>query len=155
MMGLKWNGQGAFHEWEIRRRRLARAVLFGMKQAKIFRWSEVHVEQFWSYLGHRVRDGWSASPSAAGLFSHHRTLEWWTEQQLRGSQTGRRHGRRHFPQLMNHERAINSVCSVELAEGEDWRVATLDRGKWKRLGSIFKEKFSVPWASGRQLSLTM
>ena len=150
MMHLRWDGSGLFHEWEIQRRRTARSMLHLLKGN---RWGDVHLTQFWAYVGHRVRNGWSCSPSAAGLLSHHRPLQWWMEQQALGPGTGQRHGGRHFPQLMNHERAIRAVCASELSEGQDWRVVAVDKEKWKRLGVVFSKKHAIPWATGQQLCL--
>ena len=151
MMRLRWNGQGPFHEWEIRRRRTARAVLHNLK---VVRWGDVRISQFWAYSGHRVRNGWSHSPSAEGNLSHFRTLEWWTERQARGHVTGVNHERRRFPQLMNHERAIQACCQEEDGfGGVPWRTVAIDRVKWKQLGRVFQRKQAVPWAMGQQLSL--
>ena len=152
MMRLQWNGAGLFHEWEIRRRRVARAMLHNLNGS---RWGDVHIDQYWAYTGHRVRDGWSAVPSVAGHLSHHRSLTWWTTQQALGGQAGLRHGRRHFPLLMNQERAIQAVCKDFILQGEDWRVAAVDRVKWKQIGRAFKSIYATPWASGRQPSLEM
>ena len=150
MMHLRWDGSGPFHEWEIRRRRVARAMLHNLG---IPRWGDVHISQFWAYTGHRVRDGWSATPSVAGRLSHHRSLAWWTREQALGHHTGLRHGRRRFPLLMNHERAIQAARKGHIVPGEDWRVAALDRGKWKVVGKVFEQKVAVAWALGRQSSL--
>ena len=54
---------------------------------------------------------------------------------------------------MNHERAIQAACKGHVLPEEDWRVATVDRGKWKLAGRQFAKTVAVAWASGRQLSL--
>ena len=123
MANLKRRGGGLWVEAETRTLRVARALIHKHEGR---RWGDRHLEAYWDFLGHRVREGHRECPSAAGILSHFRGLGWWQAQQ--GIASGKRHGR-HFPHLMNCERRV-----AESAGGVDWRNVAGDRANWYRDG---------------------
>ena len=145
LMNLKWNGSGVHTEFEIQAKRLARVALVNNGGV---RWGNVLIQQYWGYLGHRVRNGVQEGRSVAGILSHFRPLHWWEQQQA--NQHGVRHGGRHFLQLMNQERSVARYCETSM-----WRDRALDRQGWRDLGLQFERGIQVSWASGRQPALMM
>ena len=100
---------------------------------------------FWTYTGHRVREGLREAGSVAGILTNFRDLQWWRrEQELTG---GVRHPR-HFPQLMNAERCVGQAVGTEA-----WRVIAANRSQWSSYLPQWLELMAIPWASGRQDSL--
>ena len=116
MMGIKRGG--VWLGWEKRSMRLARAEIWRFAGQ---RWGDACAKAFWTYTGHRVREGAKMNASVAGLLSMYRGIQWWRREQ--NSVVGTRHPR-HFPQLMNAERCISEVVGA----GE-WRVVALNRSQ--------------------------
>ena len=143
MMGIKRGGSELWVDFEARSLRAARAVVHNIQKT---RWGDKHLAAYWQYLGHRVREGQSESPSVTGSMSMYRGLGWWELQQQ--STRGTRHNR-HFPFLMNCERRVARVIG-----GPNWRVAAANRNQWRGFESAWIEQEQVSWASGRQLALT-
>ena len=100
---------------------------------------------YWTYAGHRVREGVKPHASVAGILSMFRGLPWWRREQ--NSMLGVRHPR-HFPQLMNEER-----CIAETVGTEEWRVVALNRAQWNSYLPQWLRTIAIPWASARQDSL--
>ena len=143
MLGIKRVTSETWPEYEARSLRIARAKVHQMKWK---RWGDRHLEAFWRYTGHAVREGQREGATVAGVLANFRPLTWW-DQQRRGC-NGAKH-RRRFPHLMNTERKISRVTG-SLA----WRVAAVNRTQWKGLEGSWIEQESIPWSSGRQPALT-
>ena len=142
MMGIK-RGDELWIDFEARSLRAARAMVHKLG---LTRWSDKHLAAYWTFTGHRVREGGRQGCSGAGILSHFRGLSWWQQQQHQSG--GRRHGR-HFPFLMNCERSV-----ARAAGSLEWRVLAANRAQWaERLEDWIKQE-SIPWASGRQLSVS-
>ena len=109
------------------------------------RWGDECAKAFWTYTGHRVREGARPNASVAGTLSKFRGIQWWRREQE--SLHGVRHPR-HFPQLMNEER-----CLSETVGTEDWRVVALNRDQWNSFLPRWIQNVTIPWTSGRQASL--
>ena len=139
MLGIKRVATETWPDYEARSLRIARAKVYQMKWK---RWGDRHLEAFWRYTGHVVREGQRHGATVAGILANFRPITWWDQQQ-RGS-GGARH-RRHFPHLMNTERKFSRVTG-SLA----WRVATANRSQWKALEGSWIAQESIPWSSGRQ-----
>ena len=144
MMGIKRGAGERWIDFEARSLRIARAKIFQMSKT---RWGDKHLSAFWRYTGHLVRESQQHSSSVAGILSGFRDLVWWTRQRelLRGV---RHH--RHFPFLMNTERRIATTVGSDA-----WRVAACNRAQWRGFEKQWITQEQVPWASGRQTSLTM
>ena len=144
MMGLKRGKDELWVDFETRSLRMARAKVY---QIEKIRWGDKHVLAFWRYTGHLVRESQKERPSVPGTMAKFRDLVWWNRQQ--GQQQGKRR-HRHFPFLMNAERRIASTIGDAA-----WRVAACNRAQWKGFEEKWLEREQIPWASGRQSSLTM
>ena len=142
MMGLRRGCGELWLEWEKRTMRLARVQIW---RAAGQRWGEDFLKAFWTYTGHRVREGLRENGSVAGVLSNFRDLQWWRREQEATS--GLRHPR-HFPQLMNVERCICDVVGTEL-----WRTVAANRDQWNSFLPKWIATMAVPWASQRQDSL--
>ena len=144
MMGLRRGKDELWVDYESRSLRLARAKVY---QIEKIRWGDKHVLAFWRYTGHLIRESQKESPSVSGSMANFRDLVWWNQQQ--GQQGGKRH-QRHFPFLMSTERRIANIIGDSA-----WRVAACNRAQWKGFETQWLEREQIPWASGRQSSLTM
>ena len=100
------------------------------------------VKAYWTYTGHRIREGVKPGASVMGKLSWHRGLEWWRQQQERDGGSRRP---RHFPKLMNEERCICDVVGTC-----QWRVIASDRQQWSSFMQSWLQFMRAPWASGRQ-----
>ena len=125
-------GEG-YVEHQQRVQRLARAAIHASGRD---RWGTVHIRLTWRYLGHRLRSAASTNPSCAGVATQFRDLNWWEQEQLRPS--GHRHGRRHFPRLMNQQREVREVA------GEQWASRALNRADWAMLESSWVRFKDIP-----------
>ena len=143
MLGIRRVATETWPEYEARSLRIARAKVYQMKWK---RWGDRHLEAFWRYTGHGVREGQRDGATIAGVLAHFRPLTWWDQQQ-RGCNGARHH--RHFPHLMNTERKISRVTGSFA-----WRVAAANRAQWQGLEGSWVEQESVAWSSGRQPALT-
>ena len=139
MMGSKRRSGELWIDFEQRSLRSARLMIF---QHAGERWGDEFVKAYWTYTGHRVREGVKQGSSAAGRLSWHRGLDWWRQEQERGC--GSRHPR-HFPKLMNEERCICDVVGTC-----QWRVLACNRQQWSSFLQSWLQTMRVPWASGRQ-----
>ena len=142
MMGISRGREELWLDWEQRSMRQARAEIWRFAGQ---RWGDACAKSFWTYTGHRVREGAKPSASVAGLLSMYRGIQWWRGEQA--SVVGARHPR-HFPQLMNGERCISEVVGA----GE-WRLVALNRSQWSTFLPQWLKAVAVPWCSGRQSSL--
>ena len=142
MMGIRRGAGELWLDWEMRSMRLARVEIWRFAGQ---RWGEDFVKAYWTYAGHRVREGMKPNGSVAGILTHFRGLRWWKREQE--STHGARHPR-HFPQLMNEERCISEAVGTE-----DWRVIATNRSQWSSFLPQWMRVMSVPWTSGRQSSL--
>ena len=142
MMGIKRGRDELWLDWEKRTMRLARVEIWRFAGQ---RWGDEFAKAFWTYTGHRVREGLKNNGSVVGILTNFRDLQWWRrEQELTG---GVRHPR-HFPQLMNAERCISETVGTE-----DWRVTAANRSQWCSFLPQWLRVMTVPWTSGRQDSL--
>ena len=142
MMGIKRGRDELWLDWEQRSMRLARVQIW---QFAGQRWGEACATAYWTYTGHRIREGAKPACSVAGVLSGYRGLGWWRREQE--STLGARHPR-HFPQLMNSERCISEAVGTE-----DWRVVALNRAQCSAYLPEWLRIVAIPWTSGRQVSL--
>ena len=142
MMGIRRGNGELWLDWEQRSMRLARAEIWRFAGQ---RWGEDFVAAYWTYVGHRVREGLKHDGSVAGALTNFRGLRWWRREQ--DSINGARHPR-HYPQLMNAERCISEAVGTE-----DWRVIAANRSQWSSFLPQWLRVMYVPWTSGRQSSL--
>ena len=142
MLGIRRGKGELWVDFEARSLRMARAKIYEVSK---LRWGDRHLQCFWRYTGHVVREGQRDGSSVAGLLAHFRTLPWWNEQQGEGGVRRRRH----FPFLMNSERKLAGVIG-----SPEWRVATANREQWQGFEKTWMQREGIPWTSGRQPALT-
>ena len=80
MMGFKRRPGEFWIDFEQRSLRAARAMIFHHVGE---RWGDEFVKAYWTYTGHRVREGVKPNASVVGKLSWRRGLEWWRQQQER------------------------------------------------------------------------
>ena len=136
----KRNGETweCFHK---RAYRSARLILHGLE---IERWGTTWLRRWWRYAGHRARAQLHDAPPISTLLDGFRTLEWWQYEQKKKDGL---HHTRHYPKLMNMERAMNAG-----AQGQ-WRVVAQNRALWREREQGFVDRQDLPWASGRQTQI--
>ena len=142
MMGIKRGRNELWVDFEQRSLRAARGAIH---RHVGLRWGDEFIKAYWTYTGHRVREGVKENASVAGKLSMYRSLGWWRGEQQ--SSVGSRHPR-HFPKLMNEERPISTVIG-----SENWRVVAANRQHWSTFLPRWVEYMSIPWSSGRQPAL--
>ena len=75
-----------------------------------------------------------------------KNMQFWRAQQKLPHKHRVTHASRFNPEA-DVERAIEAVA------GTNWGAVAQDRPRWQQLAAAFVEKFDVPWATGKQLSL--
>ena len=78
MMGIKRGRSELWVDFEQRSLRAARAMIYrhmGM------RWGDEFLKAYWSYTGHRIREGLKESASTTGILSMYRGIERWRREQ--------------------------------------------------------------------------
>ena len=144
MAEWKRRSDEGFVDYQVRTQRMARAVIYSTERD---RWGAVQLRLCWRYWGHVLRASQQPTLTCSGIMVAFRDLEWWANGQLLTS--GERHGRRHYPRIMNQQRDIVRVA------GPDWKRVSLNRATWSSLEKKWLQVRDVEWASGRQLQLTM
>ena len=124
--------------WQTRTLRLARLHLH---RHHIERWSSYTLKRIWSLWGHMARGGAEVN-SMVGW----KNMQFWRAQQELPRKHRVTHASRFNPEA-DVERAIEAVA------GTNWGAVAQDRPRWQQLAAAFVEKFDVPWATGKQLSL--
>ena len=124
--------------WHIRTMRGARVAL---QQSKVPRWSTFQLGHTWDLYGHMAR----AQPGGRPMLRW-KDLQWWEQEKQKPRK--QRHTHVKYNALADPER------QVVAAAGVGWKQTALDLPTWGRLGEQFVAMFDVPWASGKQSSIT-
>ena len=130
-------------DFQMRSQRMARVIVHNSQRD---RWGTVQLRLCWRFWGHVLRAAQHSTPSCSGIMVAFRDLDWWTNEQSITS--GQRHGRRHYPRIMNQQRELIRVA------GPKWKEVANDRATWNSLEKKWIQFRDVEWASGRQLQLT-
>ena len=128
-------------DFQIRTQRMSRAIVHGTERD---RGGTVQLGLCWRYWGHVLRAAQQQTPTCSGIMLAFRDLEWWTNEQALAS--GQRHGRRHYPRIMNQQRDVIRVA------GPDWKRVACNRATWSSLEKKLQIR-DIDWASGRQLQI--
>ena len=130
--------------WENFHKRAYRSARSAIHAAGLERWGTTWLRRWWRFSGHRARGQLREAPPISSHLDGFRTLEWWQAEQRR--RDGLQHAR-HYPKLMNMERAMDAGALGA------WRVVAQDRQLWRAREQGFVDRLDLPWASGRQTQI--
>ena len=136
-----------YYAFKIRTTRMARLLIFNSGKE---RWGTRFIRMNWAYTGHRARSGLGCNPSVAGILTGVRLYVWWLNEQM--SQSGQRHGRRHYAKLSIEGRDLTKVACNGGSE-QDWRMTAGNGQLSTSLENTWVELRDIPWGTGRQLSI--
>ena len=139
--------RGRNEDWGSYRLRAWRAARAALHRSGEERWSTLWLRRHWRYSGHRARGADRESPVISSVIDGFRTKQWWEIEKCKPKGWGIRHVR-HFAKLMQTE------GKMDAAAGGPWRTVARDRGQWAQLEKDWVEREDIPWASGRQLSMS-
>ena len=137
--------KGKQEDWGSYRMRVWRAAGAALHRAGQERWSTMWLRRHWTYSGHRARGVDRECPVISSIFDTFRDRQWWEAE--RQKKNGLTHVK-HFPRLMQMESKMDTVTKGP------WRQVAVDRGKWRELETVWVDQEDLPWASGRQQSIT-
>ncbi|CAE7328182.1 pol [Symbiodinium sp. CCMP2456] len=144
MAGMRRGDGEGWTTWNQRTLRRSQGILFRhgitKKHPAASRWSTFILEQIWGLLGHMCR-----GDPVGGQLLRWRCLAWWN---ARRPPWGNITHARRFNAYMDTDRQVTSVA------GENWHQVAMDRNQWSSLLQTWIDKYDVPWASGRQTSIT-
>ena len=141
LQGMLFLNRQPTEQWAAWQSRTLRSALVHLQRNKIERWSSYILKWIWPLWGHMARGGVEVNSIVTW-----KNMQFWRAQQQLPCKQRVTHASRFNPEA-NVERAIEAVAGTHCG------AFAQDRQKWQELSLVFLEKFDVPWATGKQLTL--